>query len=294
MTRRIAAETVNLTCLLKPGVDGHVYEVTPQDRKAIEDAQLIFYSGYNFEPDLIKLIQSTSNPATKVAVAEKAVPKPLMGEEHDHGHGGKEDDQGHDDPTHADENVADAEVPDPHVWQSAENGVQMAALIQQELARLSPAQATVYAQNAAALQAELQQIHTWIQTQIATIPPAARKLVTTHEAMAYYSTAYNIPVEGALQGISTEEKPTAARTKELVDEVETSQVPTIFAEVVVNPKLIQAIAREANVRVSERKLYSDSLGESGSEADTYAKMLIANTRTIVEGLGGQFTALQPQ
>jgi manganese/iron transport system substrate-binding protein len=288
MTRRIAAETINLTCLLKPGVDGHVYEPTPEDRKAIEDAQLILYSGYNFEPALIKLIQSTSNPVARVAVAEKAVTKPLMGEEHDHGHG-EEDEHGH-----ADEKAAEAEVPDPHVWQSAENGAQMAAVIQQELAKLSPDQATVYTQNAEALKTELRQIHTWIQTQIATIPSAARKLVTTHDAMAYYSAAYNIPVEGALQGISTEEKPTAARIKELVDEVKASQVPTIFAEVVVNPKLIESVARESNVKVSDRPLYSDSLGESGSDADTYPKLLIANTRTIVEGLGGQYTAIQPQ
>jgi manganese/iron transport system substrate-binding protein len=285
MTKRIAAETIELICLLQPGVDAHVYEATPQQRKAIEDAHLILYSGYNFEPDLIQLIQSTSNPAARIAVAEKAVPQPLMGGEHDHGHGQE------DNPPPKGEQP-EPEVPDPHVWQNAANGSQMATVIQQELAKLVPEQASIYARNAKALTTELTQIHTWIQAQIATIPAAARKLVTTHDAMTYYSHAYHIPVEGALQGLSTEEKPTAKRIKELVDEVKAAEVRTIFAELVVNPKVIQAVARAANVKVSDRKLYSDSLGEPGSEADTYPKLLIANTKTIVQGLGGQYTAFQ--
>lgn len=292
MTRRIAADSVDLTCLLQPGVDGHVYEAPPADRKAIEDAQLILYSGYDFESGLIKLVKSTSNPAPKVAVAEKAVPKPLMGH-HDHGHEEGED-PAHEGEDSAHEGEKEGEVPDPHVWQSAANGAQMAEVIEQELAKLSPDNATVYARNAEALQSELTQIHQWIQAQVATIPANSRKLVTTHDAMTYYSAAYDIAVEGALQGISTEEKPTAARLKELVDEVRASQVPTIFAEVVVNPKLIESVAREANVKVSDRPLFSDSLGEPGSGAETYPQMLIANTQTIVEGLGGKFTPFQPK
>ncbi|OLP16350.1 metal ABC transporter substrate-binding protein [Leptolyngbya sp. 'hensonii'] len=287
LTRRIAASTIDLTCLLKPGLDGHVYGATPADRKAIEDAQLILYSGYDFEPSLIKLIKATSNPAVKVAVAEKAIPKPLLGEAQDHGHGHEEAEPGEKD------EVA-AKVPDPHVWQNAENGAQMVRVIQTELSQLVPEQANLYSQNAQTLEAELTQIHRWIKAQIATIPPSARKLVTTHDAMEYYATAYNIPVKGALQGISTEEKPSAGRIRELVENVKASQVPTIFVEIVVNPKLIEAVAREAGVKVSDRALFSDSLGEPESGASTYVTMMIANTQTIVEGLGGKFTPFQPK
>ncbi|MBF2006134.1 MAG: zinc ABC transporter substrate-binding protein [Chlorogloeopsis fritschii C42_A2020_084] len=268
ITRQIAANTVDLRCLLKPGVDGHTYQPVPEDRKAIEDANLIFYSGHNFEPELIKLIKATSNPAPKVAVAEEAVPNPQQFEED----GQTED--------------------DPHVWQNAENGARMVEVVETHLAKLLPANTELYAKNAKALSTELLQIHSWIKSQIATIPQSSRKLVTTHDAFGYYTSAYNIPVEGALQGVSTEEKPTAARVKKLVDSVKNSQVPTIFAEVTVNPKLLETVAKEANVKISDRELYSDSLGEPGSDGDTYPKMLIANTKTIVEGLGGQFTAFQ--
>lgn len=295
MVQRIAQDTVNLTCLLKPGIDGHVYQPVPADRKAIETAQLILYSGYDFEPGLIKLIKSTSNPAPKVAVAEKGVPNPLMGHSHAHDEeqadASHNHDHGHD---HDHDHAKGEDLPDPHVWQNAANGAQMAAVVADALMKLAPKNKALYTQKRDALKAELQQIHTWINAQIATVPTANRKLVTTHDAMKYYAEAYNIPVSAALQGISTDEKPTAARVKELVDGVRQSGVPTIFPEVVVNPKLIEAVARDAGVRVSDRKLLTDSLSEPGSVGDTYPEMLIANTQTIVEGLNGRFIAFQPQ
>ncbi len=289
MVKQIARDTVDLTCLLKPGVDGHVYQPVPEDRKAIEDAQLILYSGYAFEPALIKLIQATANPAPKIAVAEQAVPTPLMG--HAHETTTTDSDHGHDHTANAND---PADTPDPHVWQNAANGARMVTVVQQALIQLVPDRRAQYTQSGTALAAELNAIHAWIKTQIASIPAANRKLVTTHDAMAYYAAAYEIPVEGALQGLSTDEKPTATQVKQLVDQVTATRVPTIFAEVVVNPKLIQAIAREAQVKVATQELYSDSAGEPTSEAPTYPQMLIANTRTIVEGLNGRYVAFQTQ
>ena len=99
---------------------------------------------------------------------------------------------------------------------------------------------------------------------------------------------------GALQGISTEEKPTPARVTALVEEIKSADVPTIFAEATINPKLIDAVAKEANVKVADQELFADGLGEKGSEGDTYQKFFIANTKTIVEGLGGTYTPFQPR
>ncbi len=284
LTKTIAANTIDLTCLVKAGTDPHVYEPTPADRKAIEDAQLVLYSGYDFEPSLIKLIEASSNSATKVAVGEAAVPKPLMGE-HEDEHG-EEHTEG--------ETHAEGEEPDPHIWHDAKNGVQMVKVIQNNLAKVAPENTDLYTKNAQALTAELTQIDSWIKSQIATIPSASRKLVTTHDALGYYSAAYSIPVEGALQGISTEEKPTAARVRELTEEIKADRVPTIFAEVSANPKLIETVAKEANVKLSDQELFADGLGEPGTEGDTYSKMLIANTKAIVEGLGGQYAAFAPK
>jgi manganese/iron transport system substrate-binding protein len=270
LTQEIAGDTIDLKCLIDPGSDPHIYQPKPVDSKAIEQAKLILYGGYNFEHSLIKLIKATANPAPKVAIHEVAVPKPQQFEED-----GKT-------------------VIDPHVWHNAENGIAIAQTISQALAKLSPNHAATYINNTQKLTNEIRQIDTWIQSQIATIPPKQRKLVTTHDALGYYSQAYGITIEGALGGISTEEAPTPARVGALAKEIKKEGIPTIFAETTINPKLIQAVAKEAKVKVSDRELFADGLGEKGSEGDTYQKMLIANTRTIVEGLGGKYTAFPPQ
>jgi manganese/iron transport system substrate-binding protein len=264
LTRQIAADTVDLKCLIAAGSDPHGYEPKPDDRKAIEQAKLILYSGYDFESSLVKLIQATSNPAPKVAVNELAVPKPEQFEE--------------DGKTEA----------DPHVFHSAANGVQIAAVIGKNLGQLFPNNAAIYATNTKKMTDELAQIDAWIKVSIATIPAAQRKLVTTHDAFGYYSKAYGIPVIGALQGISTDEKPTPGRVKELVESIKTAGVPTIFAEASINPKLIEAVAKEANVKVADQEMFADGLGEKGSPADTYQNFFISNTKTIVEGLGGTY------
>ena len=283
LTKQIAADSVELTCLIPDGTDVHVYQPTPENRRAIEDANLIFYSGYNFEPTLTKLIQASSNPATKIAVDERAVPKPLQGE---HGHD-------HDQPGH-DHEAEEEQVADPHVFHNAAYGASMAEVIRDQLITLQPDNNSLYQENTKKLTTELAKIHTWIKAQIATIPPANRKLVTTHEAFGYYSQAYGIPLQGALQGISTEEQPTAARVAELTQEIKASGVPTIFIEATVNPKLIDTVAREAKVKVAKQQLFGDGLGGTGTPADSYPNLLITNTQTIVEGLGGQFTPFQPR
>jgi manganese/iron transport system substrate-binding protein len=282
LTQQIALDTIDLRCLVAPGEDPHVYQPKPEDRKAIDTAKLVLYAGYNFDPSLVKLVKASSNSAPKIAVHEVAVPKPLIGEEHEHGAEEKHD---------AEEKHAEGEQnPDPHVWHNAKNGIAMVKTIANSLSKLETNNAAVYESNAKKITNELTQIDSWIKSQIATIPADRRKLVTTHDALGYYVNAYGLQFQGALEGLSTEAAPTAARVSELVKDIKQTGVPTIYAETTNNPKLIETVAKEANVKVSEQELYADGLGEKGSYGDTYQKMMIANTKAIVEGLGGQYTA----
>lgn len=286
LTQQVAADTVDLKCLVGPGDDPHVYQPKPEDRKAIERANLILYAGYDFDPSLIKLVQATSNSAPKVAVHEQAVPKPILGEAHDHDHGHQQQ--------KGEKHSHEEKVPDPHVWHDAQNGIKMVEVIQNSLMQVAPNHADLYKTNAEKVTGEISQIHTWIKSQIATIPPNQRKLVTTHDALGYYIQAYGLAFSATLEGISTEEQATAARVGSLVKEIKKEGVPTIFAEKTINPRLIETVAREANVKLSEQPLYADGLGAKGSPAETYQKKLIANTRNIVQGLGGSYTPFQAQ
>ncbi|MFS8888458.1 zinc ABC transporter substrate-binding protein, partial [Synechococcus sp. R55.1] len=177
-------------------------------------------------------------------------------------------------------------TPDPHVWGNVENVIRMVERIAQELAEQVPGEATFFQTNAAAYRAELEELHAWIGEQIQTIPPPNRVLVTTHDAFAYYTQAYGLKMGGSLLGISTEEQPSAQTVARLVEEIRALRVPAIFAETTLNPALLQTVATEAGVKVAEQKLYSDSLGEPGSGAETYVAMMRHNTCTIVVALGG--------
>jgi manganese/iron transport system substrate-binding protein len=280
LTKQIARDTVNLQCLIAAGTDPHGYQVTPQNRQAIEQADLVFYAGYDFEPTLIKVIKSTKTKAPKIAVSEVAVPKPIAapGEESsDHQSGGH----------------AHASDQDPHVWHNAQNGIKMAQTIQAELSQLLPNNRSIYTQNSQTLTGQLQTIDGWIKAQIATIPARQRQLVTTHDALAYYGQAYGLPIAGALQGLSTDEKPTAQRLKSLVTQIKKTGVTTLFIEATASPKLLEAIAQDAGVKISNQPLLADGLGAAGSNGDSYPKMLIANTQAIVTGLGGQYQPPTP-
>ncbi len=281
LTKQIAQETIDLVCLIPAGQDPHTYKATPQDAQAIETAGVVLYSGYNFEESLTKMLQK--GKGTKVAVGELAVPKPLMvsgahDHHHDHDHGGKKAEQ----------------VPDPHVWHNAQHGIKMVQIIAEQLSKAVPANASLYQQNAQKLTAQLTQLDAWIRQQIATIPANQRKLVTTHDALGYFASAYGIPLQTALLGISTTEQATPARIAELVQQIKSSGVPTIFIEATANPQLLNAVAKEAQVKVSPKSLLVDGLAQQGQSGDTYQGMLIHNTQAIVEGLGGNFTPFSPQ
>jgi manganese/iron transport system substrate-binding protein len=168
----------------------------------------------------------------------------------------------------------------------------MVKAIKNSLIDLSPADKNKLTENADKLIDELQQLHLWIMQQIQTIPPKNRKLITTHDAFQYYGNAYNIAIAGTLIGISTEEKPSAQTVRKLVESVKKTGVPAIFAETTINPALIKTVAEEAGVKLAPTSLYSDSIGVKGSNSDTYIKMMVANTRAIVEALGGKYTPFQ--
>jgi manganese/iron transport system substrate-binding protein len=261
----VGDDAIDLTSILTPGTDPHVYEPVPADTVAMENADLIFYNGYNLEPALIRLINSAGSNATHLAVGEVVPPLPT--------------------------DEAGSTVPDPHVWGDVRNAIVMTEAIRDALIELAPVNEAQFRQNSDQLVAKLNQLHTWIQQQIATIPPAQRRLVTTHDAFEYYAQTYGLEVVGTLIGISTEEQPSAQTVQRLVTAIQTANVPTVFAETTINPQLITTVAEEAGVQLSPRELYSDSIGAPGSEGDSYINMMISNTQAIVEGLGGQYTPL---
>ena len=131
LVKTVAQDTIDLTCLIDANQDPHSYNPTPLDSKAIEEAQLIFYGGYELEPQITKLLATTKAP--KLALYEQAVTKPMMVAEDHH-------DESAEKP--AAESAASTELePDPHVWHNVENTVKMVELIQAIFLQANPAAA---------------------------------------------------------------------------------------------------------------------------------------------------------
>lgn len=267
LAQDVGGDRIEHTGILEPGADPHVYEPVPEDTIALEKANLIFYNGYNLEPGLIKLMKTAGSNVPQVAVGE--VVQPL------------------------DFQYKGQTQPDPHVWGDVKNAIAMVEAIRDALIKLSPKDREVFTQNAATELEKLRKLDTWVKAQIDTIPANRRKLITTHDAFQYYAKAYGLEVSGTLIGISTEEQPSAQTVQKLVEEIKAYQVPAIFAETTINPQLIKTVAEEAQIKLSETELYSDSIGAPGSDGDSYVKTIVSNTKAIVEALGGKVTEFSP-
>jgi manganese/iron transport system substrate-binding protein len=268
LVQTIAEDTVDLTCLIDGNQDPHTYTPTPSQLRAIEKAQLILYGGYQLEPQIIKLIAATKTSTPKIAVYEQVVSKPILAE-HEH--------------SEAEHSEAEHSEADPHVWHNVKNAIAMIELIQPMLWQLNPSQKAKYIANSQVLSTKLEQLDSWINKQILTIPQDQRILVTTHDSFNYYAQAYPLEEYKTLQGLSSEVAPTASQLKNLTTEIKQTGVSTIFVEATNSDRIMSNVARAADVELASEKLIADGLGE----ADNYIAMISNNTCAIVEGLKGK-------
>jgi ABC-type Zn uptake system ZnuABC Zn-binding protein ZnuA len=268
----VGGDAVEVTPVVSAGGDAHTFDPDPATVANIAGAEVIFAIGARFEGWLADMIEASGNSAPVIEVTEGMTL--ITGEdEHDH----EEDDHGHDD-----------SEGDPHIWGDVGNAIIAVELIRSTLAEVDPDHADTYQANADAYTTRLEELDAAIWEQVATIPEENRKLVTSHDTFAYYAEAYGFEVVGtALGSISTESgDPSAGDIAALVESIRDTGVPAIFAENVVNPALMQSLADEAGVELAPT-LYSDALGEEGSEGATYIDMMTYNTETIVTALQGE-------
>ena len=127
--------------------------------------------------------------------------------------------------------------------------------------------------------------------QLATVPEKQRILITSHDAFNYFGRAYKIEVVG-IQGVSTEQEASQRDVANVIEQVKAREAPAIFVESSVNPSLIKQVASETGARVAG-PLFSDSVGASGSGAETFEAMFVKNVEEITTNLGGDYKAFSP-
>ena len=274
--KNVAGDQVELITLVGPDGDTHTFEPTPSDSVALANADIVVENGAGLEPWLDSLFRSAQSKANRIVVTTGlALLKGDDDDKHDHQAGKKE--VGHD--------QHDRDDFDPHIWHDVKNVMHMVEQIRDGLAKRDPAHAEAYKSNAAAYSKQLEDLDKWVVTQLATIPPANRKLVTNHDTFGYFAHRYGFEVVGtALGSLFTETgDPSAAAFAKLCEAIKATKVPAIFAENLNNAQVMQRLANEAGVKLSPL-LYTDALGKPDSEGDTYLKMMRYNVTTIVSQL----------
>ncbi len=262
----VGGDQIALKTLVGPDGDPHEYQPVPADSIEIADANLIFENGLGLENWLDKLYSSAGSNATRIVLSNGLDVRHVPESEGSRPNG-RDDDR------------------DPHVWQSVPNAANMVGAIRDALIKADAAHAADYNSRAAAYTQQLTDLDAWIFSQIQSIPPARRKLITSHNAFGYFGQRYGIDVaRSALESVTTEAAdPSARQIADVIDQIKASGVPVVFLENIQNPQLMQQVAVDARVKIGP-PLYSDALGKPGTPGDTYLKMMRYNVETLVGAL----------
>ena len=263
MADNIGGAFIEIKTIVPIGGDPHTYEPTPGDAILASKANLVLRNGLTFEGWLNELIENSGTKAELVRVTEGITP------------------------------ITSAiykNAPDPHAWMDAEHGIIYAENIKNALIKLVPEHEKEFEFNFNAYKSTLLDLHEYIKQKISTIPEKKRVLITSHDAFQYYGRKYGLALESIL-GTSTDAQAQTSDIVRLNKVIASSGIPAVFIETTVNPKLLQQIASDNNIKIGG-KLYSDSIGELDSDAPTYVDMLKYNTETIVAALTARSVVLE--
>lgn len=252
LVRNVGGNSVDVTTLVGPNSDPHVYEPTPADAKKIADARLVFVNGLGLEGWLPRLVQSAGNKATIITATAGIAPLKLG---------------------------SDA---DPHAWQSPLNAKIYVANIRDALVAADPADAEAFKSNANAYLAKLDALDGEVRQAVAQIPENRRKVISTHRAFGYFAAAYGVEFVAPL-GVSTESEASARDIAGIITQIRASKIPAVFLENISDPRLIRQIAAETGARVGGT-LYSDSLTGEKGDSPTYIEMVRHNIKALTSAL----------
>jgi len=264
IVREIGGEHVEVTGLMGPGVDPHLYKASQGDIRKLDQADIIFYNGLHLEGKMTDILEKMGDKKTVVAVAGDIDKAKL--------HSGKD---------------AGGTEFDPHIWFDVRLWMEASQKVVDTLKESDPEHADDYTSNGEAYLAQLKALDQEVRESISGIPEATRVLVTAHDAFGYFGKAYNIKVMG-LQGISTAAEYGSKDVSELRDYIIDNKIKAVFVESSIPSKSMEAIIAGALEKGYEvqigGELYSDAIGAEGSEADHYIGMIRHNTKIITEAL----------
>ena len=304
MAKTVGGDRVEVSTLVGPNGDAHVFSPTPADAKTLAGAELFFVNGLGFEGWMERLEKSSDFKGKTVVASKGVAPLEMAG---DHHHGGEVDEhddhdahakeEGHDDHDDHEDNAKeehgheehaaaeehhDDEDADPHAWQSFANGAVYVANIRDGLIAADPDGKAVYEANAEKYLAALKKEDEAAKAALAALPQSRRRIITSHDAFGYLADAYGIEVISP-EGVSTESEASAQDVAKIIRQIRKENIPAVFIENITDRRLLDQIARETGAKVGG-VLYSDALSDKDGPAPTYLDMFRHNVGALTAAL----------
>ncbi|RWP98741.1 zinc ABC transporter substrate-binding protein AztC [Mesorhizobium sp.] len=289
--KNVGGDRVDITTLVGPNGDAHVYEPKPADAAAVAAADVVLVNGLQFEGFLQRLVEVSSTKAPVVELTKGGeVLRNAEEEHHDEAAEGEQRHEheaaeaGHD--QHAEEGHEQANEEthhdhgefDPHAWQSVHNAEIYVKNIADAFCAADAAGCDDYKANAEAYGEQLEALEAEIKAALTEIPEDKRVIITSHDAFRYFEHEYGIKFL-APEGLSTESEASAADVAALIKQVKEDKAAAIFVENITNPRLMEQTASETGIKVAG-ELYSDALSDESGPAATYIDMIKYNANTI--------------
>ena len=253
MAQELAPAGVQVTALVGPDSDAHVYEPSPADGRRLAQADLVLINGLGFEGWIERMVK-VSGYRGRVAVATQGV------QTRDGGHHGI----------------------DPHAWQDLALARRYAANISAAFAQRWPDRRDEIDSRSAEYVLRIDRLDAQVRAWLDAVPRAQRRVITSHDAFGYFGAAYGVDFL-APQGWNTHSEPSAAAVARLIRQIKKDGVRAIFIENISDARLVERIAREGGVRIGGT-LYSDALSKPDGPAPTYLRLFEHNARGLAAAL----------
>lgn len=260
--KNIGGDKVEVQSLMGPGTDPHLYKATQSDLSKMEKANIIFYNGLYLEGKMLDVLEKMKKEKPVYGIAEGIDETFLLGDE-------------------------ETNAPDPHIWFDIDLWKQALEKVKEGLIELDEENKEFYENNAEEYFKELDALKQYAEEKLHAIHEDKRVLVTAHDAFGYFGNAYNMEVIG-LQGLSTDSEYGLSDVQKLIDLLVSRDIKAVFIESTISDRSIKAVIEGAREKGHEVKiggeLFSDAMGEEGTEEGTYIGMYKHNVDAIAEAL----------
>lgn len=265
IVEEVGGDRVQVTGLMGPGIDPHLYRASAGDVRTLAGADLVFYNGLLLEAAMAEVLAEMDGRTRTRAVTAGMDRDALLRPPEFEG------------------------AWDPHVWSDVRLWMEAVEEVARVLSDVDPEGAEAYAARAEAYLEELEGLDAWVREEVARVPEELRVLVTAHDAFNYFGRAYGFEVRG-LQGLSTVTEAGAGDVQDLARFIADRSIPALFVESSISPRTIEAVraavrARGGTVEIGGT-LFSDAMGDPDTPEGTYPGMVRHNVTTIVEALSG--------